>query len=117
MKTIKSVLDATAYIVLFILFLLLLGQVVKVFSPLTTLLFVFIGTGYGLMAGWLRALVTVSGIVMYALSWVAFGRWDWSVNEATLLCGGGVIVWIIGVFVPAANHLLPLIFAARQRPM
>lgn len=117
MESIKKFLDSAGLVVLYILFFLLLGTVVQIFSPFTTVLFVLIGTWYGLHARGFQAFLTVSGIVAYVLSWMTQSMWGWSMWEAQLLCGAGIISWMIGVFVPAANHLFPLIFSARRRPL
>lgn len=84
--------------ILFIAVLMLVGKVLLIFSPIITTYFVLIGTMCGLTGGWVRATLTISGIVMYILSWVGFLNWGWGVNEALCVCGVGIITWIIGVF-------------------
>ncbi len=108
-------LDLAACVVLYALLLLLLGQIAKIFSPLTTTFFVLIGTGYGLGGGWLRASLTVSGLAIYILSWIAYWNWEWSTMGTQLMCGAGIITWIFGSFPPLLEHILPQILAARHR--
>lgn len=115
METMRTALLWVVCIVLYVAFLLWLGKMVQMLSPSFTTLFVLGGTVYGLMVGRFRALLTITGIALYVLSFVAFERWGWSVWEAQALFGAGIISWIVGVFVPAANHLFPLIFNARRR--
>lgn len=115
METIRTILFWVLGVMLYLGFLLWLAKMAEMLSPSVTLLFVLIGTWYGLNAGRLRAFLTISGIVLYVLSFVVYERWGWSVNESMLLCGTGIMSWIVGVFVPAANHLFPLIFSPRRR--
>ncbi len=74
-------------------------KTIQPMSPVFTLIFVLVGTFMG-MRKWTNATLTLSGIAMYILSWPAWWYWGWSQASALVLCGGGILMWIVGVMAP-----------------
>lgn len=113
----SSVRDWTVLAIVYIVAMFMLGTFANIVWPATTMLFVLFCTGCGVLSGGWKAVLTIAGLATYILSWMSLWNWGWTVTEAQLLCGVGIITWIGGACYSTASLIIGASSLIKERPV